>query len=82
MSLSREESESVILVLIQIYPVVRPYTIRDSVYNPRNRLPPVNQGVLLERCSQDIESRMLHAAQAKEVPAALDAPPTSRFISW
>ena len=76
-NLSREESESVVSVLIQIYPIVRPYTIRDSVYNPHNRQPPVNQGILLERCSRDIRSRMLHAAEAQEVPAALGAPSTS-----
>ena len=76
-NLSREESESVVSVMIQIYPIVRPYTIRDSVYNPHNRQLPVNQGILLERCSQDIRSQMLHAAQAQEVPAALGAPLTS-----
>ena len=60
--------------------MVRPYTIRDSVYNPCNRLPPVNQGILLERCSRDIRSRTLHAAQAQKVPAALGVPPTSTSV--
>ena len=80
---SGQESEAVVSVLTQIYVIISERAIRESAYSPRNRIPPLNQGILLERCSQDIRTWILRLAQptsGSTASSSLRAPPVAGII--
>ena len=67
---TREEEESVISTLMQVYDDLRPEVIRASVNHPDNRVTPFDKGILLERCLKDLRTRSTWRKSAKPKPSS------------
>ena len=73
---TKEEDESVTIILMDIYSEPRVEVIRASVNHPENRRRPFDKGILLQRCLEDLRGLFTWPRTSRpETAAALGSAP-------